>query len=122
VVDEFGGTAGLLTLADVLTEMIGHVGDEFRSGQPATETLPDGRVRLPGGLGVEDAALLLRATWDTGASTVGGMVTEALGHIPAVGETTTVGDFEFLVERVTNRIPESVTARRVVPAPSEDAP
>ena len=46
VVDEFGGTAGLLTLADVLTELLGHVGDEFRSGQPAAETLADGRIRL----------------------------------------------------------------------------
>ena len=120
VVDEFGGTAGLLTLADVLTELLGHVGDEFRSGQPATETLSDGRVRLPGEMGVDDAAMLLETTWETDASTVGGMVTEALGHIPTGGEAVTVGDFEFEVERVRDRIPQSVTARRVVPVPSED--
>jgi CBS domain containing-hemolysin-like protein len=121
VVDEFGGTAGLLTLADVLTELLGHVGDEFRSGQPLAETLVDGRVRLPGEMGVEDAALLLETTWETDASTVGGLVTEALGHIPSEGDTTTVGDFEFQVERVKDRIPLSVVARRVVPVPSEEA-
>src|SRR5262245_17903506 len=120
VVDEFGGTAGLLTLADVLTELLGHVGDEFRSGQLATETLSDGRIRLPGEMGVDDAAMLLETTWETDASTVGGMVTEALGHIPTGGEAVIVGDFEFEVERVRDRIPQSVTARRVVPVPSED--
>lgn len=120
VVDEAGGTAGLLTLADVLTELLGHVGDEFRSGQPSAETLPDGRIRLPGEMGVEDAALLLETTWDTDASTVGGLVTEALGHIPAERESVVAGDFEFEVERVRDRIPQSVVVKRVVPVPSED--
>ena len=121
VVDEAGGTAGLLTLADVLTELFGHVGDEFRPALPAIETLDDGRIRLPGEMGVDDAATLLETTWETDASTVGGLVTEALGHIPAGGETVVVGDFEFEVEGVRDRIPQSVAARRVVPVPSEDA-
>jgi CBS domain containing-hemolysin-like protein len=121
VVDEFGGTAGLLTLADVLTELFGHVGDEFRTGQLATETLADGRVRLAGEMGVDDAAMLLETSWDTSASSVGGLVTEALGHIPSEHETVAVGDYEFEVERVRDRIPQSVIARRVVPVPSENA-
>jgi CBS domain containing-hemolysin-like protein len=120
VVDEFGGTAGLLTLADVLTEVLGHVGDEFRSGQPATEMLPDGRIRLPGEMGVNDAATVLETTWDTDASTVGGLVTEALGHIPAERETVVVGDFEFEVEGVRDRIPKSVAARRVISVSPEN--
>jgi CBS domain containing-hemolysin-like protein len=119
VVDEFGGTAGLLTLADVLTELLGHVGDEFRSGQPATESLPDGRVRIPGEMGVDDAATLLGTTWETDASTVAGLVTEALGHIPAEGEAIVIGNFDFEVERVRDRIPQSVAVRRVVTVPSE---
>jgi Mg2+/Co2+ transporter CorC len=52
---------------------------------------------------------------------VGGLVTEALGHIPSEHETAVVGDYEFEVERVRDRIPQSVIARRVVPVPSEDA-
>jgi CBS domain containing-hemolysin-like protein len=121
VVDEAGGTAGLLTLADVLTELFGHVGDEFRSSQPSAEHLADGRVRLPGEMGVDDAAMLLETTWDTDATSVGGLVTEALGHIPAERESVVVGDFEFEVERVRDRIPKSVVAKRVVRVPSEDA-
>jgi CBS domain containing-hemolysin-like protein len=121
VVDEFGGTAGLLTLADVLTELLGNVGDEFRSGQPAVETLSDGRTRLSGEMGLEDARLLLETTWETDASTLGGLVTEALGHIPSEGDTAVVGDYEFEVEQVKDRIPQSVVAKRVVQVPSEDA-
>jgi CBS domain containing-hemolysin-like protein len=120
VVDEFGGTAGLLTLADVLTELFGHVGDEFRSGQLATETLPDGRIRLAGEMGVDDAAMLLETSWETDASTVGGLVTEALGHIPSEHETVVVRNYEFEVERVKDRIPQSVIARRLVSVPSEN--
>src|SRR5204862_4911940 len=59
VVDEFGGTAGLLTLEDVLSELLGDVGDEYKPADPVVETLPDGRVRVPGGMAVDDAAIAL---------------------------------------------------------------
>ncbi len=120
VVDEFGGTAGLLTLEDVLSELIGDVGDEFKAGDPVAETLPDGRVRVPGGMAVDDAGTLLRTTWDTEATTVGGMVTGALGHLPLAGETVAIGDYEFEVERVAERAVETVLARRLTPEPGED--
>jgi CBS domain containing-hemolysin-like protein len=118
VVDEFGGTAGLVTLDDVLSELFGEVGDEFRAGDPAAETLADGRTRIPGGMTVVDAAILLGTTWDTDATTIGGLVTAELGHLPAPGDTVRVGDYTFEVERVANRALESVLASRV-PAPIE---
>jgi len=114
VVDEFGGTAGLLTLEDVLAEVLGGVGDEFKAGDPMPEQLPGGLVRLPGGMSVDDAAALLRTTFETDATTVGGMVTAVLGHLPLAGETVAVGDFEFEIERVAERAVETVLARRVV--------
>src|SRR5262245_1034281 len=120
VVDEFGGTAGLLTLEDVLSELIGNVGDEFKPGDPMTETLPDGRVRLPGSMPVDDAAVVLETAWDSDAATVGGMVTEALGHLPTPGEAVAIGDYEFEVERVSGMAPQSVLARRSA-SPAEDA-
>jgi CBS domain containing-hemolysin-like protein len=118
VVDEFGGTAGLLTLEDVLSELIGNVGDEYKSGDPAAETLPGGGVRLPGSMGVDDAAALLNTRWDTEATTVGGLITAALGHLPVSGEVIVVGEYEFQVEGVAGRVLQSVIGKRIT-APSD---
>ena len=119
VVDEFGGTAGLLTLEDVLSELVGDVGDEFKAADPVAERLPDGRVRLPGEMAVDDAALMLRTRWESEATTIGGLVTAALGHLPVSGETVTIGDYEFEVERVAERAVEAVLARRIAVEPDE---
>jgi putative hemolysin len=118
VVDEFGGTAGLITLEDVLSEFLGHVGDEFKPAAPLAEWLPDGRIRLPGRMAVDDAAAVLEATWDTEATTVGGMVTEVLGHLPIPDERVVIAGYEFEVERVAERALESVVARPL-PAQAE---
>ena len=117
VVDEFGGTAGLLTLEDVLSEVLGDVGDEFKAGDPVPEKLPDGRIRVPGSMTVDDAATLLRTTWETDATTLGGLVTAALGHLPLAGERVMLGDYEVEVECVAERAIETVLARRTAPAP-----
>jgi CBS domain containing-hemolysin-like protein len=119
VVDEFGGTAGLLTLEDVLSELLGNVGDEFKTGAPTAETLADGRVRVPGRTAVDDAATLLRTEWESDATTVGGLITAALGHLPAPGEKVAIGEYEFEVERVAERAVESALARRLTPASAE---
>jgi CBS domain containing-hemolysin-like protein len=119
VVDEFGGTAGLLTLENVLAELLGNVGDEFKAGAPAAEALADGRVRVPGRTAVDDAATLLHTEWESEATTVGGLITAALGHLPAPGEKVAIGEYEFEVERVTDRAVETALARRLTPAPAE---
>jgi putative hemolysin len=119
VVDEFGGTSGLLTLEDVLSELLGHVGDEFKSAHPSAEPLAGGRTRLPGSMTVDDAATVLGAKWDTDAATVGGMAIEALGHLPAPGEVITIGPFEFEIERVADRAVESLIVAQLQPTPDE---
>jgi CBS domain containing-hemolysin-like protein len=119
VVDEFGGTAGLVTLEDVLSELVGDVGDEFKAADPIAEPLGDGRFRLPGEMAVDDAATLLDTRWDAEATTVAGLVTGGLGHLPIAGETVTIGDYEFEVERAAERAVISVLARRVTPLRQE---
>jgi CBS domain containing-hemolysin-like protein len=121
VVDEFGGTSGLITLEDVLSELLGDVGDEFKSAEPDAETLEDGRMRLPGGMAVDDAAALLHTTWETDAATVGGLLTAALGRLPSPGDTASIGGYEFEVERVSDRAVDSVLTRRLEPDPDEDS-
>jgi magnesium and cobalt transporter len=110
VTDEFGGTAGLLTLEDVLSELVGDVGDEFKPAESTPEVLPDGRCRLPGATAVGHAASLLNTRWDTEAATVAGLVLESLGHLPVSGEQVVIGDVVLTVERVTERTVESVIA------------
>jgi CBS domain containing-hemolysin-like protein len=114
VVDEFGGTSGLLTLEDVLSELLGDVGDEFKAGDPVAETLPDGHFRLPGSMAVDDGATLLNTELDTEATTIGGLVTAALGHLPLPGDRVIIGEYEFEVERVADRVTEFVRARPIV--------
>ena len=120
VVDEFGGTSGLITLEDVLSELLGDVGDEFKAGEPVAEILPDGRVRLPGQMPVEDAATFLGTEWETEAATVNGFITQALGHLPTPGERVAIGEFEFEVEDVRRRALVSVLARRIRAAGREE--
>ena len=119
VVDEAGGTSGMLTLEDVLSELLGFVGDEFKAAHPAAEALPDGRIRLPGGMAIQDAATALDAEWDTDAATVGGMVTEALGHLPVTGERISIGEYDFEVERLSGRAVESVLVIKL-PTPRDE--
>jgi putative hemolysin len=122
VVDEFGGTSGLITLDDVLSELLGNLGDEFKSAGPGAEQLGDGRFRLPGSMSVDDAAALLQASWDADATTVGGLVTAALGHLPGRGERAVIDGYELEVERVGDKAVLSVLAtRRAAPEEGEGA-
>ena len=121
VVDEFGGTSGVVTLQDVLAEFLGQVGDEFKSAEPAAEAIVGGQVRLPGSMAVEDAAAALDTPIETDATTVGGYVTEALGRLPAPGDTVTIDGYSFRVERVTDRAVDSVVATRITPPDDQGA-
>ena len=99
----------------MLSELLGGVGDEFKNGDPAAQVLADGSVRLPGAMAVDDAAALLDTRWDTEATSVGGLITAALGHLPVAGERATIGSYEFEVERVAHHALGSALARRVAP-------
>ena len=117
VIDEYGGVEGLVTLEDVLTELLGEVGDEFKADQPEPETLADGRVRLPGLLHLDGIAQWTGIPWEGEASTVGGYITEMLGHIPVAGEQTTINGVPVEVECMESHAIVSVLIR---PLPSRE--
>jgi CBS domain containing-hemolysin-like protein len=110
VIDEFGGTAGLVTIQDVLEELLGEMADEFRAAEETPARLPDGRVRLPGRMRKDDAAPLVGTHWRGESETVGGLVVETLGYLPAQGERLTLDDVLLEVERVQDRSVASVLA------------
>jgi CBS domain containing-hemolysin-like protein len=106
VVDEHGGTAGLVTLEDLLEEIVGEITDEYDIEEPHVEHLPGGALRVPGRTSIDDVNEELGIElpddeWDT----VGGLVFNLLGKVPAEGESVSFQGLEFRTERVQgNRI------------------
>jgi putative hemolysin len=100
VVDEYGGVAGLVTLEDILAEVFGDFGDEFKAQVESVEELPDGRLRIQGSLSTDDAGLVLGVAFGGHADTIGGRVVEILGVLPSGGEVVAVDGVTMEVEEV----------------------
>ena len=104
VIDEFGGTAGLVTLEDLLEEMVGEITDEFDVEQALVEKLEEGRFRVSGRVPLSELSEALEAELPSGRwSTVGGLIFTLLGRVPDEGESLDVNGHRFLVERVQRR-------------------
>ena len=87
VVDEFGGTAGLVTIEDVLEEIVGEIQDEYDTDLPLIERVGADEVIVDGRIGLDEVSDLLAVPLDDEeATTIGGLVQRQLGHIPQVGE------------------------------------
>lgn len=101
VVDEYGGTAGLVTLEDLIEELVGEIVDEFDTEEPQIRQLPDGDVSVSARLGVDELGDLLQVELPTGEwDTVGGLVFDFLGHVPVQGESVVVDGVRLVAERV----------------------
>jgi len=131
VIDEHGGTAGLVTMEDLLEEIVGEITDEYDVDEPRIERLAGGALRVPGRTPIDEVNELLDAElpqeeWDT----VGGLVFDALGHVPVEGECAHLNNLEFCAERIQGRRIVSVRITRVAervlpqpgPGPSADPP
>jgi magnesium and cobalt transporter len=100
VIDEFGNTAGLITIEDVLEEIVGEIEDEFDEigGESGIYTLADGTHRVAGDVGVGAVNEAFGAHLpDEGFDTIGGLVAHELGRVPRRGEAVTVGPLRFAV-------------------------
>ena len=104
VVDEYGGTAGLVTLEDLVEELVGEIVDEFDRPEPLLEPLAGGEALVHGRMPVDQLNTLVGSTlpdddWDT----VGGLIFGTLGHVPEVGETVEVDGLRLQVEHMQGR-------------------
>jgi putative hemolysin len=104
VVDEYGGTAGLVTLEDLIEELVGEIVDEYDVEEPAVESLDGGDMRVNARMPIDELNELLdtelpEGDWDT----VGGLVYNLLGHVPVEGETVECDGHRLRAEKVQGR-------------------
>ncbi|OMH26030.1 ion transporter [Tersicoccus phoenicis] len=104
VIDEFGGTAGMVTLEDLIEEIVGEIVDEYDSERPEVVDLGDGRYRISAQLAVEDLGELFDLELeDDEVDTVGGLLGKAIGKVPIVGSEATIAGIDLRAERLEGR-------------------
>jgi CBS domain containing-hemolysin-like protein len=119
VIDEYGGTAGLVTLEDLLEEIVGEIADEYDLEEPNIEPLPDGDYRVNARLGIDEVNELLdvelpATEWDT----IGGLLFNLVGGVPREGQQVEFQGLRLRAERVQGRRIGRVRIHRLPPPES----
>jgi CBS domain containing-hemolysin-like protein len=122
VVDEFGGTAGLVTIEDVLEEIVGEIRDEYDEEEPEIVVEEGRRFWVSGRVTLEELSERLETDLEReGITTVGGLVYDVLGRVPRAGESFTLPGFRVVVERVVRRKVQRVYFERLPEEPEPAA-
>jgi len=125
VIDEYGGTAGLVTIEDILEEIVGEITDEYDRESPRIEPLDDGRIRVHVRVPIDDVEEMFGVKFDIeDVETVGGLLGWALGRVPIPGATVTVQGLNFLAESAKgrrNRVGSVLISRESADAAGTDA-
>jgi len=107
VVDEYGGTAGIITIEDILEEIVGEIADEFDDGVEAFTWISEGKARAKATLHIEDLAdelgIEISKEDFEDVDTIGGLMAQKLGRVPIAGSTITVGQYLITSERPVGR-------------------
>ena len=122
VVDEYGGVSGLVTIEDVLEQIVGDIEDEYDFDEAEDNIIPEpnGRFRVKAQTEIADFNEALKADFaDDEFDTVGGLVLQAFGRLPKRGETATIGDFLFRVVRADSRRVYTLQVEPVAPKVTE---
>jgi CBS domain containing-hemolysin-like protein len=125
VIDEYGGTAGLVTIEDILEEIVGEIVDEYDREDPEVEELGEGRWRVDATMHIDDLAEHTGVDLeDDEVDTVGGLIGKLIGRVPIVGSTADVGGLRLTAERMEGRRHRiaTVIVERLDPAPPEEEP
>ena len=125
VVDEYGGVSGLVTIEDLLEQIVGDIEDEYDFDEAEDNIIPEAGARYRVKAQTEIAAFneALGAQFsDEEFHTIGGLVLQAFGRLPKRGEATTIGNFRFKVVRADSRRIYTLQVERLAPEPDEDSP
>jgi CBS domain containing-hemolysin-like protein len=118
VIDEYGGTAGLVTIEDILEEIVGEIADEYDREAPRVEELEDGATRVSVRLPIDDLEERYGVKFDLeDVETVGGLLAAELGRVPIAGATVDVQGLHFLAEAAKGRRKQVGTVLITKPAP-----
>jgi len=118
VVDEYGGVSGLVTIEDVLEQIVGDIEDEYDFDETEDNVIPEanGRYRVKAQTEIADFNETLGSDFgDDEFDTVGGLVLQAFGRLPKRGESTTLGNFRFKVIRADSRRIYTLEVEKVAP-------
>ncbi|MGQ0639970.1 MAG: hemolysin family protein [Gemmatimonadaceae bacterium] len=114
VVDEFGGTAGLVTIEDVLEEIVGEIRDEYDEEEAPVEQEDERRFWVSARLTLDELSEITGTDFTReGVSTVGGLVYDILGRVPKAGERLLLRGYQLVVERVVRRRVQRVYLEKV---------
>ena len=125
VVDEYGGTAGLITIEDILEEIVGEIADEYDRDEPGVEPLGDGGYRLPAAMHIDDVAELFDLDMDEDeVDSIGGLLTKALGRVPYAGAHAGIAGLSITAEKMAHRhrIATVIVRPLVPPGEAESEP
>jgi CBS domain containing-hemolysin-like protein len=122
VIDEYGGTAGLVTIEDLIEEIVGEIVDEYDREEPLVEPIDEKTMRVDAKMSIDEVNELLgvelpHEEWDT----VGGLVFGLIGRVPIAGETVRFDSLEFRTERVTGRRIQKVVITKLEPETQQES-
>lgn len=119
VVDEFGGTAGLVTIEDLIEEIFGEIQDEYDQEQPDLTRIADDLYEFDARCDLDDAARILDVKLPVDmADTMGGFIFSQLGRVPVQDDQVQFGDWRFQVIRIESSRIKTVQAQRMVQQPT----
>jgi magnesium and cobalt transporter len=120
VLDEYGGTAGLVTMEDIIEEIIGEIEDEYDRREPRLKAIGEGRAEVDARLEIEELESYFNLEIEEkDFESVGGLIIQLLGRVPKTGEKIYFQDLEMTIQDADNRRIRRVLVEKIQEQPEE---